>query len=279
MTNNQIRIRTLVNNEMPEPLLAEHGLSLWIEYAGKNILFDTGQSDILIANANTLNIDLAKTDIIILSHGHYDHTGGLAHVLNIATQAKIYLHPQACKKRYSCHEDKPVRDISIPKPTADNLNKLHDRICYTDKHMTIHEKINITGQIPRNTAFEDTGGPFFLETDKKHKDLIEDDMAMYINTPKGIVVIVGCAHSGIINTLDHICSITRQNKIYAVIGGMHLSKASPNRIDQTLTALENYNIEKLFPMHCTGSESAKIIKHKLGNSCHINCTEIADITI
>ncbi len=279
MNNNQIRIRTLVNNELPEPLLSEHGLSFWIEYDGKNILFDTGQSDIVIKNAETLGIELSKTDIIILSHGHYDHTGGLAHILDIATNAHIYLHPLATKTRYSCHTDKPVRNISMPKSTAEHLDEIKNRICFTDKPLAIHRQMNITGRIPRNTSFEDTGGPFYLESNKTEKDLIEDDLAMFIDSPKGIIVIVGCAHSGIINTLDYITSITGKNKIHAVIGGMHLSKANNNRIDQTITALNKFNIDKLFPMHCTGLESAAVIKQNFNNNCYIEPSEFADISL
>jgi nitrogen fixation NifU-like protein len=96
----EVRITTFVNNTLPRPLRSEHGLSFWIEYAGRNILFDTGQSDALIYNAGLLDIDLAKTDMIILSHGHYDHTGGLKTVLETASNAAVSSspresHPQA----------------------------------------------------------------------------------------------------------------------------------------------------------------------------------------
>ena len=279
MINNQIRIRTLVNNLMLEPMIDEHGLSLWIEYAGKNILFDTGQSGILISNAEKLGIDLAKTDMIILSHGHYDHTGGLEKVLKIADKAKIHLHPQAYKTRYSCHPDKPVRNISMPAATIELLKKLHNRVIHIESCQPVYNNMCITGAIPRLTDFEDTGGPFYLDPRKQAKDLIEDDLAMFIQTEQGLVVIVGCAHSGIINTLNYILSNTSQDSIHTVIGGMHLSKASDDRINQTIAALNNLNIQKLYPMHCTGQESAEKIKLSSNNQCFTEISHFADITL
>ena len=101
-TDASIRTTVLVEDTVPASgLSAEHGLSFWIEYAGKRILFDTGQSDILIHNAKKLDINLADADAIILSHGHYDHTGGLAAVLGVAAKARVYLHPAAIEPKFS----------------------------------------------------------------------------------------------------------------------------------------------------------------------------------
>ena len=276
--NDNIKITPLVNNIMPGTLKPEHGFSLWIEYCGNNILFDTGQSDILLDNAAQLGIDLSKTDIIILSHGHYDHTGGLSKVIQIAPDAKIYLHPQALKNRYSCHTDKPVKNISMPKDTADFISANSSRVKFITSSQNLLGNFYITGEIPRITSFEDTGGPFYLDPDKHTKDHIEDDLAVFFTTANGLIVIVGCAHSGIINTLDHICKISGQKNIYSVIGGMHLSKANPDRMDQTIESLNSRSIQQLYPMHCTGTHAALQIKQNFKNDCFIETSELAEMT-
>ena len=264
-----IRITTLINNVLPHPLVSEHGLSLWIEYAGKNILFDTGQTDAVIKNAGMLDIDLSKTDIIVLSHGHYDHTGGLENVLKIAPDAIIYLHPDAPKVRYSCPPGKQPKDISMPKIVCQKVGELASKnhVTYTQKPQSLHGKLMITGAIPRITDYEDVGGPFYLDRKAQTPDPVDDDQALFIELPKGLVVIVGCAHSGIINTLDAISTSTGQHKIYAVIGGMHLINASHTRIENTIEGLKKYDIQKIVPMHCTGQNAIEILTDTFGNKC------------
>ena len=260
-TAHTITITTLVNNTMPRPLRSEHGLSFWIEYAGRNILFDTGQTDAIVHNAELLDIDLSKTDMIVLSHGHYDHTGGLKAVLGLALNADLYLHPDAPKVRYSHPLGKRPKNISMPSDTCDTMAELFPkgRVFYTGQPTRAAANIQVTGAIPRITDYEDTGGPFYLDESRRQTDLLTDDQALLIETAKGLVVVLGCAHAGLINTLEYAGQLTGL-PIYAVIGGMHLRDASENRIEKTMQALQKYNPEIVAPCHCTGDVAVKLLK-------------------
>ena len=252
---------------MPAPLLAEHGLSFWIEYGGKNILFDTGQSDAFIKNAELLDIDLSKTDAIILSHGHYDHTGGLEAVLNLAPNTRVYLHPDAPKIRYSCPPKKASKDISMPPGACQKIAELAPKahIVYTTKPELIFPGLTVTGTIPRITDYEDTGGAFYLDKEGQNPDRLDDDQALMVSSAKGLVVILGCAHAGLINTLKYVTTRTKQ-PIYAVLGGMHLRSASKERIKKTVDAINKYNIQRLAPCHCSGKNAGEILEQQFKNA-------------
>jgi 7,8-dihydropterin-6-yl-methyl-4-(beta-D-ribofuranosyl)aminobenzene 5'-phosphate synthase len=260
------KITTLVNNTMPRPLRSEHGLSFWVEYAGRNILFDTGQTDALIYNADLLDIDLSKTDIIVLSHGHYDHTGGLEAVIGIAPNATVYLHPDAPKVRYSHPPNKPPKNVSMPLAACEKIAELIPKgnAFYTAKPTTISANLLATGTIPRKTEYEDTGGPFYLDKQYQHEDPLLDDQSLLLETEKGLVVILGCAHAGLINTLEHAREITGKS-IHTVIGGMHLRGASEKRIAKTIEALEKYDIQHIIPCHCSGDLAVKLLQQNYPN--------------
>jgi 7,8-dihydropterin-6-yl-methyl-4-(beta-D-ribofuranosyl)aminobenzene 5'-phosphate synthase len=253
-----VTITALVNNVMPHSLHAEHGLSFWIEYGGRHILFDTGQTDALVKNADLLDIDLSKTDAVILSHGHYDHTGGLTAVLELAPNAVVCLHPDAPRIRFSCPSGKPPKNVSMPEAACQKIAELvaDNRLIYSAKPETLYPGVTVTGPIPRLTAYEDTGGPFYLDQDAINPDTLEDDQALTIATANGLVVILGCAHAGLINTLDYATTLSPK-PICAIIGGTHLRAASPQRMESTFKALKAYNLQRIAPCHCSGPEALK----------------------
>jgi len=253
-----IRITTLVENTVYSPeLLAEHGLSFWIEYGDKRIIFDTGQSGLLIQNAKVLRINLSDADAIILSHGHYDHTGGLAAVLDIATKAKVYLHPAAIEAKFS-RKASGVKSIGMPEAAK---KAIRDReVIWTEIPTQIFQGVKVTGQIPRINNFEDVGGAFFLDEDCRRKDELLDDQTLFIESPKGLVVVFGCAHAGAVNILNRIADLSGRKNFYAVMGGMHLSNASEERIERTITAFREYNLQRIGPAHCTGSKAIEKFK-------------------
>lgn len=263
--NKDIRITTLVDDTaLGGGLLAEHGLSFWIEYGDKRILFDTGQSDILVQNAKTLGINLAETDAIVLSHGHYDHTGGLPTVLDIASKAKIYLHPAATEPKFS-RKVPGAKSIGMSHLAKKAVQKRH--VIWTATPAQIFPGMSVTGQVPRLNNFEDVGGAFFVDENYQKPDELLDDQTLFIESAKGLVVVLGCAHSGVINTLDYISNLTSQNKIYAVIGGMHLLNASRIRIANTIEAFKKYEIQKIVPLHCTGQKAMGDLKNTFGDKC------------
>ena len=266
---NQIKADTLsitvaVDNTPFGGFKSEHGLALWINDGGKRILFDTGQSNLLLKNAKTLDIDLANTDAIVISHGHYDHTGCLSAVLNIASNAKIYLHPAATEPKFSKNVSGAI-SIGMSDPARKAIQDRH--VIWTATPAHLFPGIAVTGQIPRMNDFEDVGGAFFADENCQKPDDLLDDQALFVESAKGLIVVLGCTHSGIVNTLDYISKLTGQNEIYAVIGGMHLLNASQMRITNTIETFKKYNIQKIIPLHCTGRKAIEDLKHTLGNKC------------
>ena len=262
-----IRITALVENTTFVPgLSAEHGLSFWIEYADKRILFDTGQTDIVIQNAKVLGINLAEADAIILSHGHYDHTGGLPAVLDIAAKAKIYLHPAAIEPKFGRKASR-VKSIGMPDSVKKAIRSR--RVIYTVTPAKIFRGVTVTGQVPRINSFEDVGGAFFLGEKCRKPDELLDDQALCIKSPKGLVVVFGCAHAGVVNTLDYITKLSGVNRIYGVIGGLHLSNASLERISLTIEAFKKYAVKVIALAHCTGSTAVDKFKSAFPNQCFV----------
>ena len=261
-------ISVLVENSVASyDVMAEHGLSFWIDTGPRCILFDTGQSNLIIANARKLNIDLDAVDTVILSHGHYDHTGGLADVLaNAGGEVKIYLHPLAMLPRYH-KSNKISREIGMPTHCADILQAKNTGIQTTTAPTEIAKGITITGEIPRIHPEEEDDQGFYQDVEGTNIDRIPDDQSLFMNTPAGTVVVLGCAHSGAINTLDYIYKLTNGQPIVAVMGGMHLHAASERRIAWTIDSLRRFGIRKIYPAHCTGAKAVQAIWAAFPGKC------------
>lgn len=258
-----MKLTILTDNHAAPGLACEHGFAALIETGGKRILFDTGQLGAFDANCRALGIDLSDIDIIVLSHGHYDHAGNLADVLRIADRATLYLHPSALVERYSIRNGKP-KPIDMPETAKQAIDELpKERIVWVSEPTRLTDGVFLTGPVPRQTTFEDTGGPFFFDPDGKTPDPMEDDLSLWIEKPEGLTVLAGCCHSGIVNTLDYIESITGQKRIATLIGGMHLSAASPERLDRTVASLAERDIARLIPCHCTGEAAAERFSKEL----------------
>ena len=265
MMLNTLSITVLSDNRAAYGLEAEHGLSLWIEADGQSILFDTGRGDALPRNAEALGIDTGRTDALALSHGHYDHTGNVPWALEQALGATLYLHPSALRSRYSIHET--PKQIGMPRSSVEAVQKLpEERRRWVSSPTALSAHIWLTGGVPRETTYEDTGGPFFLDEAGMHTDGIPDDLSLWIETSAGLVVCLGCCHAGVINTLRRICYVSRDNRIIALLGGMHLLHASEERLERTAEALKAYTIPHVFPCHCTGDAACAYLAGQLGSS-------------
>lgn len=136
---------------------------------------------------------------------------------------------------------------------------------WVQQPMRISELIGVTGPIPRETAFEDTGGPFYLDPGGRRADAMDDDLALWIETDRGLVVCVGCCHAGVVNTLDYILRLNPGSSIRAVVGGMHLLNASEGRLEQTIAALRAMDPELLVPCHCTGERPVERMQAAFGD--------------
>ncbi|MCD4831875.1 MAG: MBL fold metallo-hydrolase [Anaerohalosphaeraceae bacterium] len=266
----KVRITTLIEDTaIGYDLFAEHGLSLWIEYHGKNILFDTGQTGNVAKNAKILGIDLAKTDAIVISHGHYDHTGGLDTVLSIAEHAEVYMHPAAVKQKFSLKSSGSGRNIGLPGniSTVVKVHSNNNKVVWTEKPTEIVPGLFVTGQIPRPDEFSAHRGHFFLDAEANEPDEMKDDQSLFFETDDGIVVVFGCAHAGIVNILRYIEQLVGSKKIYAVMGGMHLINSSDSEINQAIEVFAKYDIKKIGPAHCTGLDAAMKFRDAFPKKC------------
>jgi 7,8-dihydropterin-6-yl-methyl-4-(beta-D-ribofuranosyl)aminobenzene 5'-phosphate synthase len=261
-------ITVLVENTASGPgLLAEHGLAYWIEYDDRRVLMDSGQGGVLMSNAYKLGIRLTEIDALVLSHGHYDHTGGVAEALKTNQSVTVYVHPAVFAHKYARKTDGSARQIGLPDATETVLQSLCDRLVYTERPTPVADRLTVTGPVPRLTDFEDTGGPFFLNHACTKPDPLEDDQAVFFDTLEGTVVLLGCAHSGVINTLHYIRQLTDNRPIHAVIGGMHLVNASPQRIERTIEELRKIGVERLAPAHCTGMPATVALWNAFPGRC------------
>jgi 7,8-dihydropterin-6-yl-methyl-4-(beta-D-ribofuranosyl)aminobenzene 5'-phosphate synthase len=264
----KVQITVLVENTAESPgLLAEHGLAFWIEIGSQCILFDTGQGGVLVGNAYRLDISLSRVDAIVLSHGHYDHTCGLADALRGNQPTAIYAHPDALKPKFAQNKDGTSRDIGIPYTSVRPVERRRDRLVLTEKPTPLSSGLMVTGPVPRVTEFEDTGGPFFLDADCRTPDPLVDDQAIFFESTQGTVVLLGCAHAGVINTLCYVRQLTDERPIHAVLGGMHLVGASKQRLKKTIDSLGEMKIDRLGPAHCTGRAATAALWDALPGQC------------
>ena len=265
MVLGNLRVTVLVENSAGDSgLSAEHGLSFWVEAGDKRILFDAGQSEIVVDNAKLLGIDLAEADAVVLSHGHYDHTGGLSRVLEMAKRAKVYMHPAAVEPKFS----RRVGGVKYNGMCESAIEAIRGReVILSEGPTEICEGVVVTGRVPRVNDFEGVGGAFFRDEMCIERDLIDDDQTLFVEMERGVVIVFGCCHSGVVNTLNYISNLTGRDDFYAAMGGMHLLHSSDERIEKSMLAFKKYGLEKVFPAHCTGEKAVAKFKETFKERC------------
>ena len=264
-----------------EPLLAEHGFSALVDLkaAGVRILWDAGITRIvLLENMRRMELDTASIDKIALSHGHGDHTASVAEVLNSIPsypeprewepgashedilawvkrrEIPIVAHPAAFRERWGFKDD-GGKYGPIQPPPGDEWSALGGRIVLSDSPHQLEMGCWTTGGIPR-LSFESVGIPkkvYYREGENFLRDEVEDDQAVVINIKdKGLVILSGCAHSGIVNTVNYARQLSGVDQVYAILGGFHLARATDEDIQRTVDALSALQPTVIVPSHCTG---------------------------
>jgi 7,8-dihydropterin-6-yl-methyl-4-(beta-D-ribofuranosyl)aminobenzene 5'-phosphate synthase len=258
----------LTDNTVPErsETIGEHGFSAFLETGKGNFLFDTGRGRTVVHNAAVLKKDLAGINKIVLSHAHGDHTGGLPEVLSTLTAKRtdVFAHPDIFAERFRKKNDQRTYG-GIPF-TKGYLEKMGARFVFNKEYQEIEEGIFLTGEVPRETSFErgDMGNRFIIRKGAAEQDIILDDQSLVIRVEKGILILLGCAHAGIVNVINHAIKKSGVDQVYGIVGGTHIGLSGDEQRDRTIETLKDYKIEHLIPAHCTGPEAVFRMKKDLG---------------
>lgn len=265
-----VRLTILSENTVaPAPdILGEHGFSVLIERGDDCFLFDTGQGHCLLHNASCLKKDLRTICGIILSHGHFDHTGGVAQVLRLRGSVPVYCHPNVFSERFAKIKNgasSAYRSIGLP-VSRKELEDLGASFVFTAGFSEIAPGLYLTGEVPRLSGFEKNDPRLVLKQRESFvQDSVPDDQSLVLDTKKGLVVVLGCAHAGIINTLTYIGKNLPGRTLHMVVGGTHLGYLDEKQLEATLEHLETFSIERIGVSHCTGLAPAAVLKQRFGN--------------
>ncbi|MFH1127613.1 MAG: MBL fold metallo-hydrolase [archaeon] len=233
-----MRLTVLNDNLAGKKCCGEHGLSFLIE-GEKKILFDAGSSDLFLKNHEILGFSPEDVELIVLSHGHWDHGNGLRFIRS----KKLICHPECFIKRYKKDNDK-YNGLAL---SLEDARKSFDLMLSKEPYQ-ISENIVFLGEIPRMNDFEAKKTPFYKEGRKE--DYIMDDSGIAIKSDKGLIVVTGCSHAGICNIIEYAKKVTCAKKVYAVLGGFHLME-DDEITKRTTEYFKKEKIEKIYPTHCT----------------------------
>lgn len=267
-------IGTLVEDTLEQncPFLKnEHGLSLYIKYNDKNILFDSGPSDTLIDNSQKMNLDLSEIDYFIISHGHFDHGGGMIPFLEKNKKAKVYIQ-KYCNKSYYFEENHTKEYIGLDPKI---FEKYSDRLIYTDNAIfPITDDIFLVPNVEIKKEITYNNKAMLINENKESfkQDTFEHEQAMIIKDQDKYYLFSGCSHKGIINIADSIKQIFHINKIDFLIGGLHLvddpilkTAICDSELDKVADYLKN-NVTFTYTCHCTGDTAYLYLKKQLGDN-------------
>ena len=243
----------------------EFGLSLFLETDGCRILFDTGAGAALLPNATRMNLELGTLTDIVVSHGHYDHTGGLAG-FRPGPDVPVWTGPDVAAQCWSQHDDGTKRRLTMPRAAQEVLVQcdVHTVASFQE----IRPGVFLTGPIPRESG-EDCGGRFFSDEACTEPNPVQEEISLLLRSG---VLITGCCHAGIINSVESCRKAHPEIRIRTIAGGLHLSHADPARLEQTADYLDSLGLERMIPMHCTGADAVQFLRRRL--SCPVDALPV-----
>ena len=273
----KLKMTTLIEN-MPDKenkLKFEHGFSVWIEVDDKKILFDTGQSGDFVKNAAALGIEVSEADYVVLSHGHYDHTGGVPALLNqLRKTTPFYLGKEFFSPKYKKLEDGSFKYNGNPfeQTLFEQQETLAELRYIEDSVVPISENIVLLKNFSSVSGFEERNPKFFIKKEKNYvPDDFVDEIALGIRMENGIVLVAGCSHVGIVNMMEHVHKVMKV-PVAAVIGGTHLVEAGEERLRKTVEAFRRNELKTIAVSHCTGEAGIELLKKEFPQEFLLNTT-------
>jgi 7,8-dihydropterin-6-yl-methyl-4-(beta-D-ribofuranosyl)aminobenzene 5'-phosphate synthase len=263
-----LQLDIVCENTVGRPIAAcgEHGFACLIQTPAGRWLFDTGSGATLLSNLAALDLDVKSLDGIILSHGHYDHCGGLLNLLRTTGPRRIYAHPGIFRERF-WRGQYEQRNISLPF-SRDDLEAAGAEFVFVEDFTELAPGVHFSGEISRSTAQEIGDSHLVTRSDTGDSwetDNFTDDAALAIETAKGLVILLGCAHAGLINTVEWFRRNLDQSRIHAIIGGTHLGPASDEQFAATVEYLARLEFDRLGVSHCTGQIRSAQLHAKFPN--------------
>ena len=255
------KISVLCDNEsLNEKLGSEWGLSMVLELPGNGSwLWDCGASPLFLKNAAQMGIKVKDAKGLALSHGHLDHTGGMDALMEDGFMGPVYAHPDFANKRYSRRGKDGFSEASFPCEYPGTIIVRDD--------VELDDGLFMITEIPRREGlFEATEG-LFLDPEMTQPDPVKDDAFLLLMTNSGPVVVLGCCHSGLANSLYHLRDLTGLDSVHSIIGGLHLYSTEESELESTAKVIEEFNVQTVAAGHCTGSDGLKFLEQRL--SCEV----------
>lgn len=260
LTENSVRRRGL---------LAEHGLSFWLELDDCQILFDAGQSDVYRHNAQQLGIDIQKADKIVLSHGHYDHGDGFRFfpVDERGQWPLFYAHPDAFCKRYARNNGEgSMRTVGLNWQLSE-LPGLQQRLVLNEEIITIAEGTYLCCNIKKQHGKYLSPNFFTKKNGKIIPDHFLDEQIIVSRTKAGLVILLGCCHPGFIDCLHYVNKHFSGEHIHAIMGGFHLLNHSDAALSELSKSMEAFSFDYIMPLHCTGIKAWCLLRQVYAEKC------------
>ncbi len=256
-----LRISILRDNECHTPgLKAGHGLAMLIETPETTFLLDTGDSPVTWENAEIMGCDLSKVQCVVLSHGHYDHTGGLEKLLKTVGGLPIIAHPGVFAPRYAVEPDGSRRDIGPPR-TQEAYEALGAEFILSAEPVFIGPGLSTSGQVPRDAGPVPSEPRLMTEQDGELvPDSFDDDLSVVVQLPSGLIILTGCAHSGLRNIARQCVRASGCENLRAFIGGTHLMNSTDAEVREVARQLHLIGVDQIVPLHCTGRQGGALLE-------------------